>query len=122
MKRFLLVILLAFVLAPLATAARTSPLQQRLIHRGEIAGYTPLAAHTYGLAGYAHAIRLDARSKTKLARAGFAAAAVENLRAPSPLPKQAGTSQSSVLETRLLPEGHRRLRNVGQEDVLHGYR
>ena len=98
MKRFLLVILLALVLAPLATAARTSPLQQRLIHRGEIAGYTPLAAHTYGLAGYAHAIGLDPRSKTKLARAGFAAAAVENLRAPSPLPKQAGTSQSSVLE------------------------
>jgi hypothetical protein len=95
MNRFLLIFVLALALTPLAAGA--SPLQQRLISRGEIIGYTPLAAHTYGLAGYARAAGLDPEAKAKLAHAGFVAGAVENLRAPSPLPKEAGPPQSSVV-------------------------
>jgi hypothetical protein len=98
MNRFLLLFALALALAPLAAAAGASPLQQRLIGPGEIAGYTPLAAHTYDFAGYARAAGLDPQSKAKLSHAGFVASAVENLRAPSALPKEAGPSQSSVLE------------------------
>ena len=97
MNRVLLTSVLALALAPLAAGA-SSPLQQRLVSQGEIPGYTTLAAHTYGLAGYARAVGLDPDAKAKLAHAGFVASAVENLRAPSPLPKEAGPSQSSVVE------------------------
>ncbi len=96
MNRFLLTIAVALAVVPFAAAA--SPLQQRLISHGEIAGYTPLESHTYGLAGYASAVGLDAPSKAKLAHAGFVSSAVENLRAPTALPKEAGPSQSSVVE------------------------
>jgi hypothetical protein len=98
MNRFLLLSIVVLALAPLAAAAGASPLQQRLIEKGEIAGYTPLAAHTYGLKGYARAAGLDAPSKRKLAHAGFRSSAIENLRPPAALPKEAGPCQSSVVE------------------------
>jgi hypothetical protein len=98
MNRFLLTFVLALALAPVAAGAGASPLQQRLITRGEIPDYTPLAAHTYGLSGYARAAGLDPEAKAKLAHAGFVSSAVENLRAPTALPTEAGPSQSSVVE------------------------
>ena len=99
MRRLVLSIILGLTLVPLASAAGTSPLQQRLVDAGEITGYTPLAAHTFGLAGYARAAGLDPDARAKLAHAGLIQAAVENLRAPTTLPKEAnGPSQSSVVE------------------------
>jgi hypothetical protein len=98
MYRLLLALFLLLALAPAASAATATPLQQRLISAGEITGYKPVNVRTLGLAGYARAAGLDARSRSQLTRSGLVDTAIEALHAPRALPSEAGPSQSSVLE------------------------
>jgi hypothetical protein len=98
MNRLLLALSLLLALAPAASAANTSGLQQRLVAVGEITGYRPVNVRTLGLAGYARAAGLDARSRSQLTHSGLLDTALEGLHARRVLPSEAGPSQSSVLE------------------------
>jgi hypothetical protein len=77
----------------------TQPLTQRLLAANEIPGYT-IARPTVKLFGLEALATVTGRSPKQLARAGFLAAAVENLRGQHPLPDKGFISQSSVIRFR----------------------
>ena len=98
-----------FAIAPLATASTvpavslaaarpTRPLTQRLLHANEIPGYTPVR-RTVKLLGLDALAAVTGRTPKQLARTGFRAAAVENLRGQSPIPG-GFVSQSSLIRFR----------------------
>lgn len=91
---------LAATIVTLSASATATPLPQRLLTAGAIAGYTPAAPapKTLTLAGYANKVGLDPKAKKKLAASGFVAAAVETLHGPAPIPAIAGPSQSSDVQ------------------------
>ena len=82
----------------LAAVLPTRPLTQRLLHANEIPGYTPVRP-TVKLLGLDALTSVTGRTPKQLARAGFLAAAVENLRGPNPIPS-GFVSQSSLIRFR----------------------
>ena len=77
----------------------TQPLTQRLLAANEIPGYTPVRP-TVKLLGLDALAAVTGRTPKQLARAGFLAAAVENLRGPTPIPDKRFISQSSLIRFR----------------------
>ena len=88
---------LVVTIVTISVSAAATPLPQRLLAAGAIAGYAPAAPapKTLNLTGYASKVGLDPKAKNKLAATGFVAAAIETLHGPAPIPAIAGPSQSS---------------------------